>query len=400
MLFGKYLTMSTINFYHDLPNVSEMEAVFASDNHMSAPADWLVAITDVIDSTKAIESGRYKDVNTAGGLAAMAIANVTGDMDFPFIFGGDGIVSLIPPDFRDQVHDVLIDTSSKVKAFFDLDLRVGLIPVADLYEKGYKIEVAKLKVSPYYNQAIIRGNGLFAADSWIKYDSSDNPYRITEKNKSEVEADFTGFTCRWQDIPSARGETIATIVQLRDEKIAATLFPKILMKLEEIFGKKTQYHPIQAEHLHLSQKPVDIDTEAKVLARPNSKWSYWSRMLQVRFETFVTNLAMRFKLPVKAGWYELKELKQYQVVSSDYQKFDGSFKIVLIGSSQARQQWVDFLESCYEAGEVFYGIHVADRALMTCLLHANSTREVHFIDAADGGYALAAKQLKQQILRS
>ena len=34
---------------------------------------------------------------------------------------------------------------------------------------------------------------------------------------------------------------------------------------------------------------------------------------------------------------------------------------------------------------------------MTCLMHVGSAREVHFIDGADGGYALAAKMLKGQV---
>lgn len=45
-------------------------------------------------------------------------------------------------------------------------------------------------------------------------------------------------------------------------------------------------------------------------------------------------------------------------------------------------------------GRIRYGIHVTDRAIMTCLIHAEAPEEVHFVDAADGGYAQAATQLK------
>ncbi|MEP0899817.1 DUF3095 family protein [Nodosilinea sp. FACHB-13] len=40
-----------------------------------------------------------------------------------------------------------------------------------------------------------------------------------------------------------------------------------------------------------------------------------------------------------------------------------------------------------------------DRALMTCLVFERSGREVHFVDGADGGYALAAKPLKEKLKR-
>jgi hypothetical protein len=48
-----------------------------------------------------------------------------------------------------------------------------------------------------------------------------------------------------------------------------------------------------------------------------------------------------------------------------------------------------------QEGKIYFGLHVSDRALVTCLV---GSQAVHLVDAADGGYALAAKQIKQQIL--
>jgi hypothetical protein len=44
-----------------------------------------------------------------------------------------------------------------------------------------------------------------------------------------------------------------------------------------------------------------------------------------------------------------------------------------------------------------YGLHISDRALMTCLVFERNGRQVHFVDGADGGYALAAKEMKQKL---
>lgn len=54
------------------------------------PPDWYIIITDVAGSTKAIEAGRYKDVNILGACSIISILNIAGDLDIPFIFGGDG----------------------------------------------------------------------------------------------------------------------------------------------------------------------------------------------------------------------------------------------------------------------------------------------------------------------
>jgi len=46
---------------------------------------------------------------------------------------------------------------------------------------------------------------------------------------------------------------------------------------------------------------------------------------------------------------------------------------------------------------VAYGTHQASAALMTCLVRSYDGDHLHFVDGADGGYALAAKQMKAQL---
>ena len=54
------------------------------------------------------------------------------------------------------------------------------------------------------------------------------------------------------------------------------------------------------------------------------------------------------------------------------------------------------LKKRFELGQITYGIHESSQALMTCLVFSLAGNHVHLIDGADGGYALAAKQMKQQ----
>jgi hypothetical protein len=45
-----------------------------------------------------------------------------------------------------------------------------------------------------------------------------------------------------------------------------------------------------------------------------------------------------------------------------------------------------------------YGLHVSKHALMTCLVFDRFGKQVHFVDGSGGGYALAAKQMKEQLV--
>ena len=59
------------------------------------------------------------------------------------------------------------------------------------------------------------------------------------------------------------------------------------------------------------------------------------------------------------------------------------------------RKWIKIKEA---RGELNYGIHVSDTALMTCLVEsAGDYRHVHFIDGGDGGYTLAAREMKTRI---
>ena len=45
-----------------------------------------------------------------------------------------------------------------------------------------------------------------------------------------------------------------------------------------------------------------------------------------------------------------------------------------------------------------YGMHEADSAMMTCpLFSLDQSKRVYFIDGSNGGFAIAARQLKQQV---
>ena len=379
--------------FKEIQSIETFEGVFNHDSLEPVPESWHIVITDIKGSTRAIEAGKYKEVNTAGGLAVIAVANAFKDMEFPFVFGGDGVTILIPDEIKETVKDVLYDTSLKVRELYDLELRVGVVSVKELKATGHHIKYGKLKISQYYDQVILFGDGVDVAEEWVK--KRGDTYLITSTNNPKIKADFTGFTCRWEDIQSHKGETIALIVKARNDTAdyPAAYYSELMSNLMEIMGDVVEHHPIQENKLQAGTSYI----KNEALAHSGSKSGAFFKKLKIRFEMIFTNLAMRFNIKLKAFWYELNNLKQYQIISSDYRKYDGTLKMIVSISSEQRQKLESYLVQEYQKGNIFFGLHVSDRALMTCLLHSGSEKEVHFVDAADGGYALAAKQLKKQV---
>ena len=62
------------DFYARLPVFAGFPEIMDPARYQALPQDWLIGLTDVVHSTRAIEAGRYKAVNTAG---ASVIAAVT-----------------------------------------------------------------------------------------------------------------------------------------------------------------------------------------------------------------------------------------------------------------------------------------------------------------------------------
>ncbi len=395
-------TDATLEFYKELPELSSFAEISDISVYRRVPEDWVVVITDVIGSTKAIEAGKYKQVNIAGGIAAMAISNVLGDMDYPFVFGGDGVTILIPGTIFEEVKDVLVDTRAMVRETFELDLRVGMMPVSVIYENGRTLALAKLRISKFYNQAMIAGEGLDWAESEIKSRDPQNPYLVSEDHVPRKRADFSGFTCRWQDVKSPRDETLALIVKVRatEHEEQRRAMHEVLTTIERHLGDVGDYHPLHEDGITPTTDPKYMYNEVAVNSRqPGRGLRYRLRMLRVRFELAVMRFVLRRKLrvPININGENIVDLPKNNVLSSDFRKFDNTLKMILACTADGRERLVEALESLYAAGQIFYGVHVSDRALTTCLMHEGTVREVHFVDAADGGYAFAARQLKHQL---
>ena len=102
-------------------------------------------------------------------------------------------------------------------------------------------------------------------------------------------------------------------------------------------------------------------------------------------------------LGLKTQETDWAEYPQKLRASSDYRKFDDTLRMVLSGSAAQREVLTAFLQEQHQTGRLVYGLHISDRATLTCLVFNRMGKQVHFVDGADGGYTAAARQLKAQL---
>ncbi len=101
------LPASSENFYRRLKPLANFSEAFRFENYSPLPDDWLILMSDVVGSTKAIEEGRYKDVNMLGASTITAVLNAVSRLEIPYVFGGDGASLAVPPSCAVRAEEAL-----------------------------------------------------------------------------------------------------------------------------------------------------------------------------------------------------------------------------------------------------------------------------------------------------
>ena len=388
--------MSSDYFYSDLPVIGTFLEITDCHNFYPVPKDWLILVTDIKGSTQAIKSGRYKDVNFLGASSIIAVLNIAGSIEIPFIFGGDGATILIPPSLLKQAKSALLATRRLAKQEFGLDLRVGAVPVNVVTSYQHPVKVAKFRVSKHYTQAAFTGGGLTEATELIKNSATANLYLFRDLN-STATADFSGLECRWRDIPSKQGEVISLLVMAtsRTYEQSNQIYRDVLEQIQSIYGDEDCLHPVAKEYLKLSFSYKKLRTEVKLRAKSRYPWDKLRYLLKVLAENLVGLLLMKFK--VKSSDVDWGAYKDIILAATDYRKFDDLLRMVIAGNLEQRERLIYYLEKKYQEGKLVYGLHPSNHVLMTCLVFERGGRHVHFVDGADGGYAIAALSMKQKL---
>lgn len=352
---------------------------------MDAPSDWCIVLTDIKGSTKAIENGRYKDVNMVGAACIAACINNC-KQEIPFVFGGDGATILIPAKYKSVIEQQLSAVSKFSQKYYDLSLRIGIMPVSEIYARGHEFKVCKYQLSTGASIYMYGGDGPMATDDIIK----SGEFLIPDNDRAG-DPDLTGLSCRWQPVKSGRGVILSILVNAKKQKNQNEIYRQVNTFIENSIADNP--NPI-ANDQGLKYTWPGI----KTLQRSRIVWGQKSPLKNICnqvFETLVFRICSA--LNITAGSFEPQQYKNDMITNSDYRKFDGMLRMVVDCTDAQTQHIETYLDELYQDGQINYGVHKSKATLLTCFVQSlDGKGHIHFVDGDDGGYALAARNLKKQ----
>jgi len=382
-------------FTESLPVFKRFEALTDFDRYKPVPNDWLILITDVENSTRAIENGRYKPVNFCGVALLALLKNYSGNTQFPFLFGGDGATASLPEKDFHHLKPQLMGLKNMARHEFDLNLRIGTVPLKTIREQGYDVKVGLYRASKYYHQACFTGGGLAYAENLIK---SDENVQLQTSNQQDTHSNnYEGLECRWNHLPARDGTILSLLVQANPSasKTARQIYTEVIHAILDIYQDFKLCKPLDRSQLTLTYQPGKLSIETKARSYPKKLLSKTLYMLKLWLQNVLGMLFMNFDM--ETGDIIWGDYKRDLVRNSDYRKFDDTLRMVLNSSKEQSEALRELLTTKQESGELYFGMHHSTHALITCLITHRNKDHIHFVDGSDGGYAEAAREMKEQM---
>ncbi|AYM81777.1 MULTISPECIES: DUF3095 domain-containing protein [Agrobacterium] len=378
-------------FLAGLPVFRHFEDVADPALYRALPPGWGLAIADIVDSTAAIGTGRYKAVNMAGAAVISGVSNSLGRHDLPFVFGGDGAAVAVPPQGLPVARAALSNVQRWVKDDLDLAMRVALVPVEDIRKNGFDIRVARFQASEDVSYAMFSGGG----NSWAEARMKEGQYALPAAEAGE-RPDLTGLSCRWNPIPATRGKVVS-IIAVPGPSRDMPAFRQLVIDLVDLAEQDARHgHPVPEDGPKLGFVGEGLGLEARAGAAYHDVWGKMRRSFRILGESLLVNLLSVTGLSF--GPFNAVRYRRSVASNTDFRKFDDGLKMTVDIDASRLEKIRTRLEQGRLSGSCYYGLHEQDAALMTCIVPSPLSRDhMHFVDGADGGYAAAASRLKQQI---
>lgn len=385
-----------VNFAQ-VPEILDFRRLPEREGYVDVPSSVLIVSTEVQGAYRAIEAGRYPDVNALAVASIVAVCNAAAGVEVPYVFGGYGATLLIPESRQRAVERALRGVHRLAESAFGLGLRASLVPMAGLREQGHVGRLVRYRLSQSTRVAMFQGSAFASADHFK--DPTQDPKRSARHELDlggESEVSFDGLECRWQPILSRRGKIVSLLVTARSpsEEGRAQTYRNLLRAFDTIADVKA-CHPVKKEALHLRDFWDAESIESKIRAQGVTGAAYESSRKSANKPSFVGRVLRR--VGAKAAAADGVKYKSELVDNTDYRKFDETLRMVLDLSPEELYRFESRLAAEYRAGRLVYGLHQSSSAVLTSVVRSYPGDHVHFVDGADGGQALAAKQLQAQL---
>ena len=373
------------SFLAGVPIFKEFDGVEDVSRYRALPGDWALAVADVVDSTGAIANGKYKSVNMAGASVISALLNALDDRDLLFVFGGDGAIVAIPPDGIEKATAALSAVMRWVGKELGIELRGAIVPVSQIEANGLEVRVARYQASPNVTYAMFAGGGA----SWAEKKMKSGEFWIAKAPEGTM-PDLTGLSCRWNPIKARHGQIVSVIALPVPGQNGA--FATLVSDILTMLGTESRDgHPVPSDGPGYALSLEGVEAEAKTTPPQDSRFK---TRLSVIGQWLLTVILGVFNGQI--GGFNSRAYRREVALNTDFRKFDDGLKLTVDISAAMTRHLVERLDKAAAAGECRYGIHTQNAALMTCIVpSAMRSDHMHFVDGAAGGYAEAAKQLRQ-----
>ena len=375
------------DFYPQVPVFDGFARLTDPALYRPLPDDWVIGLTDVVASSRAIEAGRYKAVNVAGAALIAAVSNALAQRDFPFTFGGDGASFALPPADADTAREALAATVTWVHDDLGLVLRAALVPVAAIRAAGWDVQVARYAPSPHVAYAMFMGGGL----AWAEREMKAGNFAVPPASPG-TKPDLSGLSCRWEQFPARYGVVLSLIATPAGVE-GDVAFQELVGDILRMTGRENEaQRPIADLQAAMVWPPPGLGLEALVSRRRGE--SVLRRKLVLGLETLAAWVILRFRL--RLGRFEADRYMADMVENADFRKYDDGLRMTLDCTPELADRLEARLQAAEQAGIARYGLHRQDSAIVTCFTPSPLRRDhVHFVDGAAGGYAAAASRMKQ-----
>jgi hypothetical protein len=374
-------------FFAELPLLRASRDTFDATRYRPAPDAWWLAVTDIVDSTGAIEAGRHTTVNFVAAMAIAALRNLCAPTSIPFLFGGDGAVVMLPPRFAAAGRVELARVRGMAAREFGMSLRVGCVPVAQLRRFGSNVSVGRYEPSPGNSFGVFLGGGVGLLERAVKGRGPAELMALAAVDESlddGLPVDLTGLSCRWDTLRSKHGKMLTLILQ------GGVDLESIYASVIALAGVEDDVRPVRLDTLKVRWPTPGLLLEAR--ARRRGGWLVLS-VLRVLAQTLVARIALGRSRP--SGAFDPQRYRREITMNTDFCKHDDTVCFVIDCRLERIEAIRAHIDARASGRALRYGMHVSDSALMTCLVtSANDSLHVHFVDGGGGGYTSAAKNLK------